>query len=95
LTRSFLEAGVPAGTLNSVAEALSEPQTKVRGMVVEKGAYKGIASPIKLSRNKAAVRETPPKFNRDGKAVLKEAGFSEQEIEALVRAGAMPTKRKT
>jgi formyl-CoA transferase len=95
LARSFLEAGVPAGTLNSVAEALSEPQAQVRGMVVEKGNYKGIASPIKLSRSQASLRETPPKFNRDGRAVLKEAGLSDQDIDELVRAGAVPTKRKT
>jgi formyl-CoA transferase len=95
LTRSFLEAGVPAGTLNSVAEALAEPQTKVRGMVVEHDGYKGVGSPIKLSRNKASVRETPPKFNRDGRKVLKEAGLSDQEIDALISAGAMPVKRKT
>ncbi len=95
LTQRFLEAGVPAGTLNSVAEALTEPQTKVREMVVEKDGYKGIGFPIKLSRNKPSVRLTPPRFNRDGQAVLKEAGLSDSEIVKLVKDGAMPMKRKT
>jgi formyl-CoA transferase len=95
LTRNLLEAGVPAGTLNSVAEALTEPQTKVRGMVLESGSYKGVGSPIKLSRNKASLRHTPPRFNQDGRAVLKDFGLSEKDIETLIQDGAMPTKRKT
>ncbi|MBI1239141.1 MAG: CoA transferase [Alphaproteobacteria bacterium] len=92
LARAFLEAGVPAGTLNDVAEALSDPQTQVREMVIETEGYRGIASPIKLSRDRARLRRVPPRFNADGAQILAEAGYSDQEIQALIEAGAVMGK---
>ena len=89
----LLKAGVPAGTLNTIAETLNDPQTKAREMVVEKDGYKGIASPVKMSRNKTSTRHTPPDFGADNRAVLREAGYGEAEIEALVKSGALVTRQ--
>jgi len=44
----------------TVAEALDQPQSKARGIVVQIGDYRGIASPIKLSRTPASYRHPPP-----------------------------------
>jgi crotonobetainyl-CoA:carnitine CoA-transferase CaiB-like acyl-CoA transferase len=44
----------------SVSAALQHPHTAHRGMVVEMpGGYRGIASPIKLSRTPATYRFAP------------------------------------
>jgi crotonobetainyl-CoA:carnitine CoA-transferase CaiB-like acyl-CoA transferase len=62
---------------------------------VEKdGAYSGTGIPIKMSRTKGSVRLTPRAFNQDGADVLKEAGYSPVQIEALVQAGAFVTERR-
>jgi crotonobetainyl-CoA:carnitine CoA-transferase CaiB-like acyl-CoA transferase len=89
----LLKAGVPAGPLNTIAEVLSDPQTQAREMLVEQGSYRGIASPVKMSRSKASLRHTPPDFGADNRAVLGEAGYGENEIEALIKDGAVVKSR--
>ena len=92
IAMKLLQAGVPAGTLNQVDEVMTDPQTKARGMVVEKDGYKGVASPIKLSRTKSSTRLTPPDFCADNERVLKEAGCSDADIQRLKASGAVPAK---
>jgi len=43
-----------------VDQALAHPHTRHRGMVLEQGDYKGVGSPIKLSRTPATLRKLPP-----------------------------------
>ncbi|MOA57759.1 hypothetical protein D3C78_1819980 [compost metagenome] len=46
--------------MQTVDQALAHPHTRHRGMVLEQGDYKGVGSPIKLSRTPAALRKLPP-----------------------------------
>lgn len=92
LARRLLEAGVPAGPLNTVAEAFDDPQTAVREMRLETEAYKGVGSPIKLSETPPSLRRLPPDFGADTDAVLAEAGFSDDEIAAFRKSGGIPAK---
>jgi formyl-CoA transferase len=55
--------------------------------VIEKDWYKGVASPIRLSRSKPSLRHLPPKFSEHAAAVLAEFGYSQREIETLVESG--------
>jgi crotonobetainyl-CoA:carnitine CoA-transferase CaiB-like acyl-CoA transferase len=56
----LVAAGVPCAPVLSVSAALQHPHTAHRGMVVEMpGGYRGIASPIKLSRTPATYRFAP------------------------------------
>jgi len=92
IAMELLKAGVPAGTLNTIEETLNDPQTKAREMLVERNGYRGIASPVKMSRSKPSVRHTPPDFGVDNRAVLREAGYDEAAIDGLVKAGAVLNK---
>lgn len=60
LADELVAAGVPCAPVLSVPAALQHPHTAHRGMVVElSGGYRGIGSPIKLSRTPATYRIAP------------------------------------
>ncbi|TQJ94543.1 CaiB/BaiF CoA-transferase family protein [Achromobacter sp. SLBN-14] len=60
LADQLLRAGVPTAAVQTVDQALAHPHTRHRGMVLEQGDYKGVGSPIKLSRTPATLRKLPP-----------------------------------
>jgi crotonobetainyl-CoA:carnitine CoA-transferase CaiB-like acyl-CoA transferase len=59
LADALVQAGVPCAPVLDVEAALTHPHTAHRGMVVELPGYRGIASPIKLSRTPATYRTAP------------------------------------
>jgi crotonobetainyl-CoA:carnitine CoA-transferase CaiB-like acyl-CoA transferase len=60
LVDQLMAAGVPAAPVLSVDAALEHPHTAHREMVVEmEGGWRGIGSPVKLSRTPASYRHPP------------------------------------
>jgi crotonobetainyl-CoA:carnitine CoA-transferase CaiB-like acyl-CoA transferase len=60
LAATLVQLGVPCAPVLGVPQALQHPHTAHRGMVVElPGGYRGLGSPIKLSRTPASVRIAP------------------------------------
>jgi crotonobetainyl-CoA:carnitine CoA-transferase CaiB-like acyl-CoA transferase len=94
LALRLMHAGVPAGPVLPVDQATAAPHTAHREMVTELDWYKGLATPIKLSRTSGGTRRPPPKFNEHGTEVLKQHGYSEAEIDALREAGVLHVKRR-
>jgi crotonobetainyl-CoA:carnitine CoA-transferase CaiB-like acyl-CoA transferase len=89
---AFDAAGVPAGPVHSIGEALSHPQTLAREMVVETnhpqaGPVKSIGFPIRFSATPAAVTRPAPLLGEHTREVLRDYGFAEHEIDALLAAG--------
>ena len=62
IAQTLLKAGVPAAPVMNVKEILEHPHTRHRNMVVTEGHYRGLGSPIKLSRTPASLRKLPPGF---------------------------------
>ena len=62
ISETLLKAGVPAAAVLNVQQILEHPHTQHRKMVLKKGKYRGLASPIKLSRTPASLRKLPPGF---------------------------------
>ena len=61
LADRLMRVGVPCAPNRDVPAALADAHTKHRGMVVAIGdEYRGVASPIKLSRTPATYRVEPP-----------------------------------
>jgi len=60
LVQQLSAAGVPCAPILDVPQALAHPHTAHRGMTVDLEGYRGIASPIKLSRTPATYRLPPP-----------------------------------
>ncbi|AMO24845.1 CaiB/BaiF CoA-transferase family protein [Ramlibacter solisilvae] len=60
LAEQLVRKGVPCAAVLSVPQALQHAHTAHRGMLVElPGGYRGVASPIKLSRTPASYRHAP------------------------------------
>lgn len=53
-------AGVPGGPINTVAEALAEPQVAARGMRIAAGGVPGLRTPIVFSRSPLATGKPAP-----------------------------------
>jgi formyl-CoA transferase len=95
LADRLLRNGVPAGPVLTVDEALAAPHSLVRQMVTERDGYRGLATPIKLSRTPGGTRRAPPRFAEHGHEVLAEHGYSAEEIATLTRDGVLcPTRRR-
>ncbi len=90
----MLAAGLPAGPVTHVDQALAAEHTAHREMVTELGDFRALGTPIKMSRTPGGTRSVPPKFGQDTAAVLAANGFSAEEIEALQADGIVMDKRR-
>lgn len=60
LIKALNAVGVPCGPINSVAEALNDPQTKHRAMQVAPEGVAGIRTPINFGRSTLELTRTAP-----------------------------------
>ncbi len=87
-------AGIPAERINTVEEALKEPQVLARDMIVEVdhprfGRIREIAPAIKIDRGGPPLRPAPA-LGQDTEAILRDyLGKTSDEIAALRVAGAI------
>jgi crotonobetainyl-CoA:carnitine CoA-transferase CaiB-like acyl-CoA transferase len=87
-------AGIPAGPISSVPEALDDPHARSRGMVQEYdypgvGRVKALGNPVKLSRSPARPIKGAPRLGEDTDAVLRELGLDAGAIDGLRAEGAV------
>jgi formyl-CoA transferase len=95
IAMELIRNGVPAGPVLPVDEALSAPHTGHREMVTELGDYRGLGTPIKLSRTPGGTQAAPPRFGEHGAEVLQRHGYTVAEIERLEADGVLYTRRRT
>jgi len=85
---------IPCGPINDYAQVFADPHVLARRMVVDVdhptlGPMKSLGSPIKLSATPANSERRAPMLGEHTDAVLRESGFSDDEISALRAAGAI------
>lgn len=90
--RRLREADIPAGPVNTVEEALSNPQVLARQAIVEiehplLGVARSIANPIRMSGTPIEYRYPPPLLGEHNATILGELGLSREEIAGLEREG--------
>jgi succinate--hydroxymethylglutarate CoA-transferase len=90
---SLAPVGIPAGPINSVAEALSSEQTLARDMVATvdhptSGEVPLVGIPFKMFGTPPSIRLPPPTLGEHSREVLiDELGMDEAQIDRLVAAG--------
>ena len=87
-------AGVPVGPIQTVDQALSDPQVVARGMVAElqhptAGPLRVVGCPIRLTRTPVTVRTAPPMLGQHTDDILAGLGFSGTRIASMREAGAV------
>lgn len=87
LAPQLINAGVPCGAISTIDKVVAHPHTEHRRLLVNIGDYRGIGSPVKLSRTPATYRNAPPKLGENTRAVLEGLGLEQQVIDTLYAAG--------
>ena len=91
----LLEAvGMPVGPILDIADVVGLEQTRARGLVVETehpsaGPTRALGLPVTLSATPGGVRRPAPLLGEHTRDVLREVGYAEAEIDALVASGAL------
>ncbi|EIM13070.1 CaiB/BaiF CoA transferase family protein [Pseudomonas chlororaphis] len=87
LAQRLIRLGVPCGSIASIDKVVEHPHTRYRGLLVEIGDYRGVGSPVKLSRTPASYRSAPPALGANTREVLEGLGLDDQTIESLFEHG--------
>jgi crotonobetainyl-CoA:carnitine CoA-transferase CaiB-like acyl-CoA transferase len=89
-------AGVPAGPVWSVAQALEHPQVATRGLVATFPDAPGVGrdvrvlrTGVKLDGQAPAVEQPPPTLGQHTREILAELGYDDAAVAALQAEGAV------
>lgn len=89
---AFDAAGVPAGPVHTIGEALSHPQTLARNMVVDlehtqAGPTRALGCPIHFSATPTQIDLPAPMLGEHSRELLHDYGYSDAQIDAFVFDG--------
>ena len=82
----FDAAGIPAGPINSIGQALADPQVAYRQMVQEMDRFRLVGSPLRLDAASTDSPLPPPSLGEHTARVLGEIGIEESSIRRLQAA---------
>lgn len=90
--RVLEEAGIPAGPINTVAQALDDPHVQAREMIVTldhptAGSVSVTGVPAKFSETPGTIRTAPPLLGEHTDEILRSLGYAESRISELRKQG--------
>jgi len=84
---SLEKAGIPAGPINTITEALADVQTQHRAMVRSIAGTPLVGSPVRIDGKRADSDLPPPALGEHTAEVLAELGISDADLNRLRRDG--------
>ncbi|MCL6677808.1 CoA transferase [Sphingomonas sp. RG327] len=81
------EAGIPAGPINTISQALADVQAQHRAMVRTIAGTPMVGSPVRMDGERLDSDLPPPALGQHTGEVLQELGVSPAEMERLSREG--------
>jgi crotonobetainyl-CoA:carnitine CoA-transferase CaiB-like acyl-CoA transferase len=87
----LVSAEIPAAPINTVEEAVNDAQTRTRSMIVQiehptLGIARSIGNPIKFSETPVSYRLPPPMLGEHTSEVLRELGYSDEDVRDTLAA---------
>src|SRR4029079_17967213 len=76
-------AGIPAGPINSISQALDDVQAQHRAMVRTMAGTPLVGSPMRLDGERADSDLPPPALGEHGDEVLASLGLEAQDVDRL------------
>ena len=88
------EAGIPCSPVHTLGELSSHPHTRASGMVFDYETAGGrsvraVSMPLRVDGERPAPRRPVPTLGADSVEVLREAGYTDDEIDGLRRRGVL------
>ncbi len=85
-------AGVPCSPVHTLGELSSHPHTLASGMVYDYASadgtpMKGVSQPLRIDGQRPAARGRAPTLGEHTRDVLRDAGYTNDEIDTLLRDG--------
>lgn len=95
--QAFEHAGVPAGPVKNMMQALDDPQTRMRDMVIQvdhpvAGQIDALGLPIKFSHGNGVTRRAAPLYGEHTAEVMQELGYTYPQIQQLTQANVIHTR---
>jgi crotonobetainyl-CoA:carnitine CoA-transferase CaiB-like acyl-CoA transferase len=93
---ALVSAGVPASRINTVAEALSDPQVEARNVIVEHdhptlGPVRSIRTPLRLAEGNASLERPaqrgPSRGEHTATVLMNLCGYTPERVRALQEIG--------
>jgi len=86
--KAFESVDIPCGPVNDYAEVANDPQVKANGYLVDfddprAGPVKLVGIPVRLGKTPGSIRRPAPELGQHTNEVLREFGFSQEDMEAL------------
>ena len=90
----LVAAGVPCAPVQSMGDMVEDAQIKSNGILTEQPLVEGgttpvVGPPVKLSATPGRIRSPSPSCGADTARVLRGFGYSEEQLQAFAKAGAI------
>ncbi len=92
LCEKLMRHGVPAGPVNNVPQALTQPHSAHRNMLVAQEGHRSVGLPVKLSANPGRPGHRPPRLGEHADEILTELGYDRAAIDALRSASVVVSR---